>query len=133
MTFCVICNSKSFYSLIFKLCIMIVHTLNMCLSFLCKFYKHFLIFRAVELRHFFPSEMLRGCLVCVICKSSSFHSFIFKLCIMIVDIFFHPKCLGVSCLCKSVTQLKQFSFLYIQTLYYDCSHIEHVHLIFMHI
>ena len=62
---CVICNSKSFYFLIFKLCIMIVHTLNMCLSFLCKFDKHFLIFRAVELRHF-PSEMLRGCLVCVI-------------------------------------------------------------------
>ena len=37
---------------------MIVHTLNMCLPFLCKFDKHFLIFRAVELRHFFPSEML---------------------------------------------------------------------------
>ena len=79
---CVICNSKSFHSLIFKLCIMIVHTLNMCLSFLCKFDKHFFIFRAVELRHFFPSEMLRGCLICVICNSSSFHSFIFKLCIM---------------------------------------------------
>ena len=43
---CVICNSKSFYSLIFKLCIMIVHTLNMYLPFLCKFDKHFLIFRA---------------------------------------------------------------------------------------
>ena len=28
--------------------------------------------------------MLRGCLVYVICNSSSFHSFIFKLCIMIV-------------------------------------------------
>ena len=28
---------------------------------------------------------------------------------------------------------KQFSFLYIQTLCYDCSHIEHVHPIFMHI
>ena len=36
----------------------------------------------------FPSEMLRGCLVCVI------------------------------------------SFLYIQTLHFDCSHIEHVHPIF---
>ena len=55
----VICNSKSFHSLIFKLCIMIVHKLNMCLSFLCKFDEYFLIFRAVELRHF-PSEMLRG-------------------------------------------------------------------------
>ena len=51
---------------------------------LCKFDKHFLIFRAVDFRHFFPSEMLRGCLVCVICNSSSFHSFIFKLCMMIV-------------------------------------------------
>ena len=30
------------------------------------------------------AEMFRGCLVCVICNSSSFHSFIFKLCIMIV-------------------------------------------------
>ena len=89
---CVICNSKSFHFFLFKLCIMIIHTLNMCLPFLCKFDKHFLIFRAVELRHFFPSEMLRGCLVCVICSSSS-----------------------------------------IQTLYYDCSHIEHVHPIFTHI
>ena len=67
---CVICNSKSFHSLIFKLCIMIVHTLTMCLSFLCEFDKHFPIFRAVELRHFF--------------HSNSFHSFIFKLYVMIV-------------------------------------------------
>ena len=28
----------------------------------------------VELRHFFPSEMRRGCLVCVICNSNSFHN-----------------------------------------------------------
>ena len=81
---CVICNSKSFRSLIFKLCIMIAHTLNICLSFLCKFNKHFLILRAVELRHF-PAEMLRGCLVCVICNSSSFHSFVFKLCTILRD------------------------------------------------
>ena len=77
---CVICNSKSFHSLIFKHCIMIVHTLNMCLSFLCKLDKHFLIFRDVERRHFFPSEMLMSVLF-----SSSFHCFKFKLCIMIVD------------------------------------------------
>ena len=32
----------------------------------------------------FPSEMRRGCLVCVNCNSNSFHSFKFKLCIMIV-------------------------------------------------
>ena len=55
---------------------MIVHTLNMCLPFLCKFDNHFLIFRAVELKTFFPSEMVRGCLVYVICISSSFHSLI---------------------------------------------------------
>ena len=44
----------------------------------------FSFFTGVELRHFFPSEMRTGCLVCVICNSNSFHSFIFKLCIMIV-------------------------------------------------
>ena len=38
----------------------------------------------VELRLFFPSVMLRGCLVCVICNSNSIHYFIFKLCRMIV-------------------------------------------------
>ena len=27
---CVICNSNRFHSFIFELCIMIVHTLNMC-------------------------------------------------------------------------------------------------------
>ena len=32
----------------------------------------------------FPSEMHRGCLVCVICNSNSFHFFLFNLCIMIV-------------------------------------------------
>ena len=42
-----------------------------------------------------PSEMLRGCLVFVICNSSSFYLFI-----------------------------------YIQTMHYDCSHIEDVHLLF---
>ena len=34
-----------------------------------------------------PSATLFGCLVCVICNSKSFHSFLFKLCIMIVHIF----------------------------------------------
>ena len=34
----------------------------------------------------FPTKMLRGGLVCVICNSKSFHSFLFKLCIMIVHI-----------------------------------------------
>ena len=31
--------------------------------------------------------MHRGCQICVICNSNSFHSFIFKLCIMIVHTF----------------------------------------------
>ena len=80
-------NSKSFHSLIFKLCIMIVHTLNMCLTFLCEFHKRFLILGLLNLDIFFPSEMLRGCLVCVFCNSSSFQSLVFKLCIMIVHTF----------------------------------------------
>ena len=46
---CVICNSKSFHSLIFKLDIMIVHT---CASSFCA------NFRAVELRHFFHQKCL---------------------------------------------------------------------------
>ena len=61
---CVICNSKSFHYLIFKLCLIIVHTLNMCLSFFCKFDKHFLIFRAVELRHFFLPKCLGVSCLC---------------------------------------------------------------------
>ena len=32
-----------------------------------------------------PFATLFGCLVCVICNSNSFHSFIFKLCLMIVQ------------------------------------------------
>ena len=71
---CVICNSKSLYSLIFTLCIIIVHTLKMCTS-----YCVINIFSFLTV--FFPSEMLRGCLVS---NSSSFHSFPFKVYIMIV-------------------------------------------------
>ena len=41
--------------------------------------------RGVELGHFFPSKMLGWCLFCVICNSNTFHTFIFKLCIMIID------------------------------------------------
>ena len=46
---CVICNSKKFHSLIVKLCIMIVHTLIMCLPFLYKFDKYFLILGLLNL------------------------------------------------------------------------------------
>ena len=54
-----------------------VHLLFCASSFFFSF------LRGVELRHF-SSEMLRGCVVCVICNSNSFHSFIFILYIMIV-------------------------------------------------
>ena len=78
---CFICYSKSFD-------FFYIQTLHNDCSyieyvpppFLCKFDKHFLIFRAVELKHF-PSEMLRGVLFSVICNLSSFHSFIIKFCI----------------------------------------------------
>ena len=35
--------------------------------------------QVLNLDIFFPSEMCSGCLVCVICNSNSFHSFMFKL------------------------------------------------------
>ena len=51
------------------------------------FCARFIIFQTfltgVELT-FFPSEMLRGCLVCVICNSNRIHYFIFKLYMIIV-------------------------------------------------
>ena len=49
---CVICNSNSIYSFIFKLCIMIVPTLKVCTSFLCNCFTFFIILMGVELRHF---------------------------------------------------------------------------------
>ena len=82
---CVICSSNIFHFFTFKLCMMIVHTLIMCsVNFDHTFDKYFLILRGVELRTFFPSKIIWGCLVCVNCNSSNFHSFIFKLCIMII-------------------------------------------------
>ena len=46
-------------------------------------HEYFLILRGVEFRNFLSSKMLRG-VVFVICNSKRCHSFIFKLCIMIV-------------------------------------------------
>ena len=51
--FYVICNSRSFHSILFKLCIMIVHILKMCTSY----FEHitwifFSFLRGVEHRHF---------------------------------------------------------------------------------
>ena len=81
---CVICNSKSFHSFSFKLCIMIVQILKMCTSYFVHISWIFSQFWRVLNLDIFLSKMLRGCLVCVICNSNSFHFFIFKLCIMIV-------------------------------------------------
>ena len=46
---------------------------------LCTLDKYLPVFSVCCTQIFYPFEMLRGCLVCVICDSSSFHSFIFKL------------------------------------------------------
>ena len=57
----VICNSKSFHSFLFKLCLMIVHILKMCTSYFVHvsyFFSYF--FRGVELRHFFHPQCLGG-------------------------------------------------------------------------
>ena len=77
---CVLYNSNSFHSIMFKLCLVIIHTLKMCTSYLINI---FLFFTGVE-QTFFPSVMRRGCQVCVLYNSNSFHSIMFKLCIMIV-------------------------------------------------
>ena len=83
----VICNSYSFNSFI-----------NDCshIEYMYLFCAHliyiFSLLRGVELRHVRhsfhpkcrPSATLSGYLICVICTSRSFHSFIFNLCIMIV-------------------------------------------------
>ena len=62
------------------------HIENVQLSFCAHLINIFPFLTGVELRHFVPSEMPRGGggPVCVICNSNSIHSFIFKLCIMIV-------------------------------------------------
>ena len=39
---------------------------------LCTFNKYFLISTSVELKHFFPPEMHRGCRICLICNSNIF-------------------------------------------------------------
>ena len=82
---CVISNSNSFHSFIFKLCIMIVHTLKTCISnfYFYKFNDFFGGREALNLDSFF-CKMLRMCMICVICNSKSFHSLICKLSIMII-------------------------------------------------
>ena len=60
------------------------HIEDVHLLFCARFIIFLTFLTGVELRHFFLSVMLRGCLVCVICNSKSIHYFNFKLCIMIV-------------------------------------------------
>ena len=67
--------------------VMIAHTLNMCAPYmLCTFDN---IFEIVELRHYYRRlhHLWIAYIVylCVICNSNRFHSFIFKLGIMIVN------------------------------------------------
>ena len=47
----------------------------------------YLFLRGVVLRHFSPSERLKGCLNPVICNSNTFHFLIFKLCIRCAPLF----------------------------------------------
>ena len=73
----VVCNSKSFYFFLFKLCVTVVHILKMCTSYFAHFHVYFLVLRVLNLVIFRP-KMRSGCLVCVICNSNRFYSFIFK-------------------------------------------------------
>ena len=63
---------------------MIFHTLKMCTSHFVHISYFFSYFWWVLNLDIFPSEMLRGCLVFVICNSNSIQYFIFKLCLMVV-------------------------------------------------
>ena len=76
---CVICNYNSFHSFIFKLCIMIFHSSSYFIH-ISWFFFQFLGGGGKGVRHFFR-KILRGCLVCVICNSNSFHSLMLKLAI----------------------------------------------------
>ena len=98
-TLCVICNSKSFHSFLFKLCKMIVHTLNMCTSYFVHISSFFLalwlfkhwtfvhpIFYAnvrlyfwvlkldVELRHYYVYTTFGVLSLCYLCVNR-FHSY----------------------------------------------------------
>ena len=114
----IICNSNGIYSFVFKLCITIVNTLKMCTSYvmqISQFFFHFFFGGGGILNlDIFLFKMLRWCLVCVMCNSNSFHSLLFKLCIMIV----HTLNMYTSFLCTfdkyflifRVVELRYFSF-----------------------
>ena len=66
---CVICNSLSFYTFIFKLRIIIVQTLKMCTFYFVQISWILSHFGGVLVH---PSATLLGCLVCVNCNSKRF-------------------------------------------------------------
>ena len=81
LLFCVICNSNSFHSL---LCIIMFIHWTWAIPFLCTFDIYIFLNSGLLNLNIIPPEMLRGCLVCLICNLSSFYIFIFKHSIMIV-------------------------------------------------
>ena len=91
---CVICNPNSIYYFIFKLCIMIVHTLMMCTSYFLHISWIFFSFLGVLNLDIFSLEMLRWFLVCVICNSKSFHFVILKFALWF---FIHWTCASPFC------------------------------------
>ena len=125
---CVICNSISIHSFIFKLVMMIFLTLKMC-TFHFVHISYFLSYFWWMLNlDIFSSEMFRECLVCVICNSNSIHYFIFKLCLMVVQKLkmctsYFVQISFFFSLFRQMLNLdifKQFPFLYIKTLCFDC-------------
>ena len=86
----VICNSNSIHSFIFKLFIMIVHTLKMCTLYFMHISQIHFSFLGVLNLDIFSLEMLGWFLFFVICHLSSFHSFIIKLCINMYTLYLCP-------------------------------------------
>ena len=81
---CIICNYKSFHSFFLTLRNGCLHLEDTQVLFCAHLINVFFIFTDVGLRHYFQSEVCRGCLFCVICNSVTLHSFFFKLCLIIV-------------------------------------------------
>ena len=82
---CVICDTSSFHSSIFKtLYVMIALTLNMCAPYILCTFDNILGLLNLDIITFTSSLECLHCFLCVICNSNRFHSFIFKLCILIV-------------------------------------------------
>ena len=79
---CVICDSSSFHSFIFKLNMLWLLTRWTCVHPI--FYAYLIIFLGLLNLDIITSTPPLDYL-CVICNSNRFHSFIFKLCIMIVN------------------------------------------------